>query len=88
MVEGGGWWWVVVAGGGGGIALRVLVVVGGGWWAVVVLPNAFTCFQMLPNESKVYHFDLILNALPVRMLIQVPKNSNSAAEGCIFQVPF
>ena len=55
----------------------VAVVVGGGggwwwWWAVVLLRTFFTCFQMLPNESKVYHFDLILNALPVHMPIQVP----------------
>ena len=53
--------------------VAVVAVVGGGWWwAVVLLPTVFTCFQMLPNESKVYHFDLILNALPVRMPIQVP----------------
>ena len=53
----------MVGGGGGGG--------GGGWWVVVLPAIAFTCFQMLPNESKVYHFDLILNALPVRMPIQV-----------------
>ena len=43
---------------------------------------------MLPNESKVYHFDLILNALPVRMPIQVPKNGHFAREVLTFWVPF
>ena len=64
----------------------VVAVVGGGgwWWAVGLLPTAFTCFKMLPNESKVYHFDLILNALPVLMPIQVPRNGDSAAEVLTF----
>ena len=68
----------------------VVAAVGGGgsWWAVALLTTVFTCFQMLPNESKVYHFDLILNALPVHMPIQVPKNGHSAAEVLTFWVPF
>ena len=59
----------------------------GGWWAVVFIKTILKSFE---NNLQINYtsFDLISNALPVHMPIQVPKNGHFAREVLTFWVPF